>query len=110
MNILRPVHVHVDYPLTADQLNDYSLSHTTWINNTPSLNIDLSAHGEYGLYHLMSINESLGLYIHRWITHNNIHEFHCDREIIHDIVGDIDPTENVILLFEEVNCYMIYIL
>jgi hypothetical protein len=100
--VLEPVHVHIDYPLSVDELNDYTLKHTTWLNSTT---LNLLARGVYGLHHLNDLN---GVYIHRWILHDDIHSFQCDKEIIHDIVGTMDPDEDIILLFEETNCYMIY--
>ena len=100
--ILEPIHVHTDYTLSIDELNDYTLAHATWLNNTT---LNLIARGEYGLHHLNNLDS---VYIHRWISHDKVHMFHSDRDIIHDIVGTMNPDEDILLLFEEHNCYIIY--
>lgn len=106
MRILQPIHVHVDYTLSTDELNDYTLRHATWINNTLNFaKLNLLATGEFGLHHLNDLN---GVYIHRKISHEEINYFQSAKDIIHDIVGSSDPDTDIILLFEEKNCYMIY--
>jgi hypothetical protein len=101
--VLKPVHVHVDYNLSVDELNEYTLRHANWLNTTT---LNLLADGTFGFHHQ---NDLDGVYIHRWISHNEVSLCYGDTDTIHSILGSMNPDEDIILLFEERNCYMVYI-
>jgi hypothetical protein len=101
--VLKPIYIHIDYPLSIDELNEYSIRHTNWINNTTVdlLPIgDLLPTGDFGLHHLVDLD---GVYIYGWL--NDSAQFSTE---VANALRTVDMTKDILLLFEESNCYMIY--